>query len=103
MDELRARLRGAEDDAAAARHLAAGADRDVGELGGEFRQFRDQNNRLLSAMRQDLADLRRTMDEGFTEVRTEMRRGFTTAAAAQQRIVELLGSVMRQLDDRPDA
>ncbi len=57
-DELRARLRRAEEDAAAARILAGGADRDVRELGREFRAFRDQNNRVLSAMRGDLTELR---------------------------------------------
>ena len=91
---MRSRLSRAEQDAAAARILAGGADRDVGELGSEFRLFRDQNNRVLSAMRADLTD-------GFTEMRTEMRRGFGTAAAAQERIVELIGSVMQRLDDRP--
>jgi hypothetical protein len=63
MDELRARLRRAEEDAAAARILAGGADRDVGELGREFRAFRDQNNRVLSAMRGDLTDLRGDLAE----------------------------------------
>ena len=68
MDELRARLRRAEEDAAAARILAGGADRDVGELGREFRAFRDQNNRVLSAMREDLTDLRTRVDDGFARV-----------------------------------
>ena len=90
MDELRARLRRAEKDAAAARILAGGADRDVGEIRTELREFRsemrsefvdvragmrgfrDQNNRVLSAMREDLTDLRTDMDEGFRK----MHEGF---------------------------
>ena len=93
---LRSRLGRAEQDAAAARILAGGADRDVSDLRGEFREFRDQNNRVLSAMRADLTD-------GFTEMRAEMRKGFATAAMGQQRIVNLLDVVMRQLNDRPEA
>ena len=68
MDELRARLRRVEQDAAAARILAGGADRDVGELGREFREFRDQNNRVLNAMREDLTDLRGEVRRGFASV-----------------------------------
>ena len=89
---LRARLGRAEQDAAAARVLAGGADRDVGDLGVEFRSFRDQNNRVLSVMRADITD-------GFAE----MRRGFATAAATQQRIVELLDVAIRQRNDRPES
>ena len=99
MDELRARLRRVEDDARAARYLAGGADRDTAELRAELKElraevrtFRDQNNRVLSAMREDMTD-------GFTE----MRRGFAIAAAAQQRIVELLDRPTQPRNDRPDA
>ena len=35
------------------------------EFRGEMRDFRDQNNRVLSAMRADVVDLRTHMDEGF--------------------------------------
>ena len=66
-NELRARQRRAEDDARAARFLAGGADRDTAELRAEVREFRaemrgfrDQNNRVLSSMREDLTDLRHT-------------------------------------------
>ena len=66
-NELRARQRRAEDDARAARFLAGGADRDTAELRAEVREVRaemrgvrDQNNRVLSAMREDLTDLRHT-------------------------------------------
>ena len=97
MDELRARLRRAEEDAAAARILAGGADRDVGELGREFRAFRDQNNRLFTAMRADLTDLREHVDRGFGE----MRGKFDAAAAGQQQIVDILSSMIEQGDGRP--
>jgi hypothetical protein len=65
MDELRARLRRVEQDAAAARILAGGADRDVGEIRSELREFRAQNNAVLNAMREDLVDLREHVDRGF--------------------------------------
>jgi hypothetical protein len=74
MDELRARLRRAEEDAAAARILAGGADRDVGELGREFRAFRDQNNRVLNAMRGDLTDLRDDLTGFRAQVAEEFAR-----------------------------
>jgi hypothetical protein len=90
------RITALEADVAALRSRLGGADRDVSDLRGEFREFRDQNNRVLSAMRADLTD-------GFTEMRAEMRKGFATAAVGQQRIVDLLDVVMRQLNDRPEA
>jgi hypothetical protein len=83
MDELRARLRRAEDDPRAARYLAGGADRDTAELRSELREFRtetqaefaavrtemreygSQNNAVLNAMREDLVDLREHVDRGF--------------------------------------
>lgn len=68
MDELRARLRRVEQDAAAARILAGGADRDVGEIRTELREFRMHNNTVLNAMREDLTDLREHVDRGFTRV-----------------------------------
>jgi len=103
VSELRARVSRAENDAAAARTLAGGADRDVGELGGEFRAFRDQNNRVLSAMRADLTD-------GFAAVRGEMRQGFTdmrglldAQAAFSRQLADLLGVLIRQRGgDRPE-
>ena len=76
MDELRARLARAEQDAAAARILAGGADRDVGELGREFREFRTQNNRMLNAMREDITDLRTDL----TGLRGDVDRGFALIA-----------------------
>lgn len=85
MDDLRRRLHRVEDDAAAARTLAGGADRDTAELRSELRDFRsetraefadvraemrgfrDHNSRTLNAMRDDLTDLREHMNRGFAQ------------------------------------
>ncbi|MBL8924791.1 MAG: hypothetical protein JNM77_00930 [Pseudonocardia sp.] len=164
MDELRARLRRAEDDARAARYLAGGADRDVGEIRtelralrsemrsefvdvraemrsefvdvraemrsefvdvraemrsefvdvrAEMRSFRDQNNRVLSAMRADLTDLRTDMDEGFRTMHEGFRviddrfleiRGVLDGQAGwNQRLADMLEVLIRrQGDDSTD-
>ena len=59
---LEERLRVSEQDAAAARVLAGGADRDVAEIRSEIREFREQNTRLHNATRQDFADMRTRFD-----------------------------------------
>ena len=116
MDELRARLRRAEDDARAARFLAGGADRDTAELRAEVREVRaemrgvrDQNNRVLSAMREDLTDLRHHVDNGFARVAeqfAQVDRNFLTVhskidgvADGLQLIADLL--TRREPDDDP--
>jgi predicted nucleic acid-binding Zn-ribbon protein len=66
--DLAERVRHSQQDAVAARVLAGGADRDVSEMGREIREFREQNTRVLNAMREDLADLRSHVDEGFARV-----------------------------------
>jgi hypothetical protein len=66
--KLTERVRGSEQDAAAARVLAGGADRDVGAIGAEMRDFRQAATASFNAMREDLVDLRRRMDEGFAQV-----------------------------------
>jgi len=109
MDELRARLRRAEHDAAAARILAGGADRDVGEIRTELRGFRDQNNRVLNAMREDLTGLRHHVDDGFARIAEEFAqvdRNFLTVTAkidglatGMQVITDLL--VRREQHDDP--
>jgi hypothetical protein len=107
---LRSRLGRAEGDAAAARILAGGADRDAGEVRGEFREFRNQNNRTLSAMRADLTDLRTDV----TDLRAHVQRGFEQAdrnflavhskidgvTAGLQVITDLL--TRRERDDPPE-
>jgi hypothetical protein len=99
---LRSRLGRTEQDAAAARVLARGADRDVGEVGSEFREFRNRNNRVLNAMRDDLTDLRTDL----TGLREHVDRGFLTVngkldgvAAGLHVITDLLGR--GESDDRP--
>ena len=84
--ELAERVRSSEQDAAAARVLAGGADRDVAEIRGEIRDFRDQNTRVLNAMRDDLGELREQMQTGFTEIRGTL----DATAAGQQQIAALL-------------
>ena len=122
MDELRARLRRAEDDARAARFLAGGADRDTAELRVEVREFRaetraefadvraemrgfrDQNNRVLNAMREDLTDLRADL----SGVREHMDRNFLAVhskidgvAAGLRVITDLLTRLERDAPPPP--
>ncbi|RZQ64363.1 hypothetical protein [Amycolatopsis suaedae] len=63
-------------DSAAARVLAAGADRDVAEVRAELRA----HTGALNALRENQIDLRE-----------EMRRGFATVNTSLSQIIELLG------------
>ena len=113
VSELAGRVRHAEQDAAAARVLAGGADRDVTEIRGEIRDFRHATVSSMNAMRADLTDLRTDMndlrtemnerfaevDRGFAEVDrgfTEMRGRLDGAAAGQAQIVELLTTLVER-------
>ena len=87
---LAERVERSEHDAAAARVLAGGADRDVGEIRAEIRDFRDQNSRVLNAMRSDLTELGERLDGGFAQVRAAL----DATAAGQSHIVELLDQLM---------
>lgn len=65
----------------------------------EGREFREQNNRVLSAMREDLADLRShvnnlssRVDNGFAEMRGKL----DAAAAGQEQIAMLLSTLIEQ-------
>lgn len=111
--QLKGRARHSEQDAAAARVLAGGADRDVAEIRGEIREFRDQNNRVLSAMHEDMTDMRADMTdlrEEMTDLREEMRTGFTevrgrldATAAGQRQIADMLTTLIARRDDeQPD-
>lgn len=111
--DLVERVQRSEHDAAPARVLAGGADRDVSEIRAEIRDFRDQNNRVLNAMRDDLTDLTERVDHlterldglaerlgGLTE-RTEggfaqIRGSLDATAAGQSHIVELLDQLIRR-------
>jgi hypothetical protein len=88
--ELAEQVRTSKQDAAAARVLAGGADRDVTEIRGEIRDFRQATTSSFNAMRDDLRDLRRDTADGFTEMRGKL----DAAAAGQQQIVALLNRVL---------
>lgn len=75
-----------------------GADRDVAEIRGEIREFREQNTRVLNAMRDDLTDLRQHVDNGFAE----MRGKFDATAAGQEQIVNLLNTLITQGEQQND-
>ena len=89
--DLTSRVRRTEQDASAARVLAGAADRDVGELRGEIRDFRSATTASFNAMRQDFVDLRDHVDRGFAE----MRGRFDGTAAGLQQVSELLDAVLR--------
>jgi hypothetical protein len=107
--ELAERVRRSGQDAAAARVLAGGADRDVAEIRGEIREFREQNSRVLSAMREDLTDLRSRVDDGFARVDegfarvddgfVEMRGKLDGTAAGLQQITGLLTTLIARRGD----
>lgn len=86
-------------DAAAARVLAGGADRDVTEIRGEIRAFRQATTASFNAMREDLTELRqrfdtleRKVDDGFTE----MRGRLDATAAGLDQIAGLLTTLVNQ-------
>jgi hypothetical protein len=95
VSELDERLQRSQQDAAAARVLAGGADRDVAEIRAEIRGFRDQNTRVLNAMREDLTDLGSHVNDGFAEMRGKLDE----AAAGQEQIVGLLNTLISQAED----
>jgi chromosome segregation ATPase len=96
VQELRSRVRSSEQDAAAARVLAGGADRDVEQIRGEIRDFRRATTASFSAMRDDFTDLRRHVDQGFAG----MRGRLDATAAGQQQIVDLVTTVIDQQGGR---
>lgn len=110
LSDLDVRVRRSEQDAAAARVLAGGADRDVTEMRAEVRDFREQNLRVLNAVRQDLTDLRNETRAGFADVDrrfegvhdgfVEMRGKLDAAAVGQQQIAGLLTTLITQAKGR---
>jgi len=117
VQELRSRVRHSEQDAAAARVLAGGADRDVEQIRGEIRDFRQATTAGFNAMREDLTDFRTQVAAQFAQVDArfaqvdgkfeqvdrgfaEMRGKFDAAAAGQQQIVGLLTTLIDQQDER---
>lgn len=95
------RLQAVEQDAAAVRVLAGSADRDVTEIRAEIRSFRSATTASFNALRQDFVDLRSHVDQRFGQVDrgfVEMRGKLDSATAGQQRIVELIESLIDQQD-----
>lgn len=89
-------------DATAARHLAAAGDRDLADLGVKVDANRSAINALgeqtaarFTRLEQRFDGLEQKVDDGFIE----MRGTFDQAAAGQQRIVELLGTLIDGGDD----
>lgn len=103
--QLADRVRHSEQDAAAARVLAGGADRDVAEIRGEIRDFRQATTSSFNATREDLTDLRSKMQQGFDETQqgfTEIRGKLDATAAGQQQIVDLLNTLIGQDGQQED-
>ncbi|UKD50736.1 permease (plasmid) [Amycolatopsis sp. FU40] len=93
--ELRALVRGTAEDAAAARVLARGADRDVSEFRRDIRDFRKAATSSFNAQRDDLRDLREQMTNGFTEMRGKL----DAAAAGHEQLVALLTRALGETED----
>ena len=104
--DLTAKVQVTQHDAAAARVLAGAADRDVSEIRGELRDFRNATTASFNALREDFVDLREHVDRKFEQVDQrfeqvdrgfmEMRGRFDAAAAGQQQIVDMLTTIMRE-------
>jgi hypothetical protein len=65
------------------------------DMRGEVREFREQNTRVLNAMREDLTDLRSRVDDGFAEMRGKL----DGTAAGLQQITDLLTTLIAQRSD----
>ena len=65
---LTVQVRATKADAAAARVLAGAADRDVEEIRGELRDFRRATTRSFNALRQDMVDGFKRVDENFKRI-----------------------------------
>lgn len=89
---LEARIEEVAADASAARHLAAARDRDIADLSGKV----DANRTVINALGQQTAErfdhLEAKIDAGFTEMRGKLDQ----AAGGQQRIVDLISSLIDQ-------
>ena len=95
VSDLEQRTLRSEQDATAARVLAGGADRDVGEMRAEMRDFREQNTRLHNATRQDFADMR----QDFTNLQGHVDSRFTQIQAGQEQIVGMLNTLIERDSD----
>lgn len=108
VSELTERVQHSEQDAAAARVLAGGADRDVEQIRGEIRDFRQATTSSFNAMREDLTDLREDLNDlrqrvesGFAQVDrgfAEVRGRLDGTAAGLEQIAGLLNTLISQQD-----
>ncbi|HEX5495159.1 MAG TPA: hypothetical protein VFX70_11365 [Mycobacteriales bacterium] len=96
--DLTTQVRRTSRDAAAARVLAGGADRDVTEIREDLRDFRRATTASFNAMRADLTDLQTKVDNGFAEVRGRL----DVAAAGHQQIVDLITTLIERDGGQPD-
>ena len=96
--ELAELVQHSRQDAAAARVLAGGADRDVSEFRGEIRDFRAASTASFNAMREDLADQRTQMNTGFAEMRGKL----DATAAGIGGITTLLNTLIGQQGEQQD-
>jgi chromosome segregation ATPase len=97
VSDLAGEARAAREDAAAARHLAAANDRDVAEVRGEISEFRQAAIASFNAMHSDLTDLRTEMRTGFTQVRGQL----DGAASGLEQITGMLNTLIAQHGDQP--
>ena len=117
--ELREQVALAKSDAAAARVLAAGADRDVSEVRAELRAHTQSLNalretqleqgRTLGRLHQEMGDLRQEMGGLHHEMgdlhhemdglHHEMRNGFATMATGMAQITALLTETRKSESD----
>lgn len=75
------------------------ADRDVAEIRAEIRDFRNATTASFNALRQDFVDLHDHVDRRFEQVDrgvAEMRGKFDATATGQQRMVELVETLIDQ-------
>jgi ABC-type transporter Mla subunit MlaD len=78
----------------------------VTEIRREAREFREQNNRVLNAMREDLADLTSHANSLSSRVENgfaEMRGKLDAAAAGQDQIARLLSALIERENGPHDA
>jgi hypothetical protein len=88
--ELADRVRASEQDAAAARVLAGGADRDVNVIRGEIRDFRQATVSTLDALRGEMNERFVQVDSRFDEMRgrLDQHTGWLRAVDEQLLVVK---------------
>jgi len=108
LQALEAEMQVVREEAAAARALAAGADRDVAEYRKEMRG----HTRVLNAIREDQLDQGAKLNALKTELgalktelgefKTETRDGFTKVNLGVAQIVAMLSNLTPDADDQSD-